>query len=299
MLVPATDAWAQRIVPNRVGATEAIQDRKSSVGLIVESSFATETPFVRDVLFAPSEAQGLGQVGPTASGEFVTGRVSSYVAVPYIVTAAFVPIDLPLPDLYEFEWNHGLGDARAGVSVDLLRQRPGTTSAPITFTVSTDVLAPTGMSRFESAEIPLGNGFWNVSLGAGVSRTLGGSRLVFANGGYVHRPPRTFERGELRFREATLTPGSIRFARAGFGFVAGESIVNLQIERTWVGGVIDDRQVVVEPEFVLTRVGVQVAVNRDRGLGGSVFAGLEMNEGDVRLTATFALPLVRIVGVDF
>jgi hypothetical protein len=287
-------AFAQRIIPDRAGATEAVTDRRSNIGLILDTSFSSETSFVREFLFAPGTDRDISQVSPTLSGELVTRRFSAYVSVPYIFSLGMVPMRLPLPDLYEFKLNSGAGDIRAGAVANLLAQGTGDGPSPLNLNISFDVLAPTGESRFETDSLPLGNGFWNLSYGVGVSRALNHKMLVFANGGEVKRVARTFADKQRNSTPLTLRPDEVRFARAGVGFVMKQSLLNIEVEQTLVGAVHPR-----ESEFRVMRLGTKSVVNRNHGLTGSIFAGVEFVGSNKRAVFSFAVPMLRIVGIDF
>lgn len=297
LLLSSVPASAQRIVPNPSGSDESSGARRSSIGLILETGLTNETSFYRESLFAPARDRLLVQVGPSAFGEVIAGRLSAYVLVPYVMNLGLVP-DAFFPDIYQFESNHGLGDIRGGASVELLRDDD---SAPLNVNVAIDIVHPSGTSRFESeSPLPLGNGFRNLAIGAGASRRLGARALVFSSFVHVERGERTFASPAIASRSLSLSPDDIRLVRSGLGVImAGTSLLSFQYERIDVGGVYGAGGAIVEEPLVVTRVGASITVNRGRGLNGSVFGGLELAGNDKRAVLSMAVPIVRIVGVDF
>lgn len=291
-------AKAQRIVPYPSGADETGPPPQSSVGLLLETGLANQTSFFRESLFAPAADRLLIQVGPSGFGEVVVGKASAYVLVPYVVNLGLLPTDPRFPDLYSFEWDHGLADVRGGTAFDLLRERD---NSPLNLNASLDFVAPTGESRFERESLlPLGNGFWNLAVSGGLSRRLSPRTLVFASGSHVERRKRTFRDSRLSIAPLTLIPEDIDLARGGIGVVLEHgSLLSFQFERMWLGAVLDGSQRLIEPSDVVTRIGANLAVNRGRGLNGSIFGGVELSGGDTRTVLTMAVPLFRIIGLDF
>jgi hypothetical protein len=292
----AIPVFAQRINP--VGEDERVSVRRSHISLLFDVTASTDTAFSRELLSAPDRDPGFAQLGPILDVEvFPSDRLAVYASVPYRVRLGTVERPGLLPGLYDFEERHGFGDTTAGMSVRLLDEARGRQDGnPLTVVAQVDLVVPTGMSRFEAPDMPLGSGLWHLSTGVGISRSLTDRVLVFSNVGRIMRRPASFRDYTSVTSASALEPEPVDFVRAGIGFGIGEtSLLNLHYERSRVGGVAP-----IEDAFTVNRVGVQLVATKRYGAPAIMFVGLEETAGRKAFVATLQLPVTwRIVGKTF
>jgi len=120
-----------------------------------------------------------GRLRPRATYLFSENSMI-YITIPYVCKYTFVGYTYFLDEKWEFVT--GLGDIRGGISYQLLSER----WRPVNVLAGVEVISNT--ARVYSGEgVPLGNGYWNIACGVGISKTVDPRGMLLASIGYVYR----------------------------------------------------------------------------------------------------------------
>ena len=237
-----------------------------------------------------------------------------YVVVPHICKYAFVGRTY----FFEEDWDLaiGLGDIRGGFSYSIMSER----RLPINLVVNAELISNTATAYYGSSENPrriygkgferparhdlqLGNGFWNIASGLGISKTDHHYRsMLFGNMGYVYRFKERFQRVTFEDRVIKTTveyhPRNISFYNLGSAFAVGEKSW-LGLEFQYTSGVRVEDGYASDLRLGITLKEVKGGVLTEIGFLGVGWLG-EWEEDPDYWLLTLTLPLrLKIFNVSF
>ncbi len=276
--------------------------KKSNINIGMDLAFSQINQHYSKPIFAVVDDE-MFQIGFAVRGYFpIMKNLSARIYVPYLIKAGIREDDRypnyaePLPGLSDYFRNDGVGDFTIDLNWNILANE----KYPVNLTTHLGILLAIGESRYHSGYkgyLPLGAGFHSVHLGTGVSRFLGFNFLLFTNGGYIYRFPRTFS--PTKFNSGLLhngkkyEPGKVFYIRAGLGmrlnFISYGQIVNLETEyisvaETGLSDIMISDYPIVESPYQVLRVGIKFIARQMRGETSFFFIGLEKRTygGDYR-----------------
>ncbi len=296
-------------IPNPAGEEElfGVQDisaegnlyKRGNAGVYFGFAGVLRDRYSKDIL--AYESNTYLQLGLTVQGHYdLLRNLRGYIELPYTAKLGFVEKEtspLPGPE-YEFEANTGFSDFVAGATWYALLQD----QSPVNVTSQTEVVLPFGECRFDpeyEGYFELGNGFGQLSLGVGVSRTVSPAVLLFANGAHVTRFSRTFTRRNYKLK---LEPDNVEFLSVGIGFLIGKNYqLNIQMEQASVGA-IKYRSYAFEPKYTYKSYGLKfIANSKKHGIPPyTAFVGVDEIKGKTYFAFGYYWPIgFRLFGIDF
>ena len=294
-------------VPNPAGEEELFveQDisgeeklyKRGTVGIYFGFVGVLSDRYSKDIL--ASESNTYLQPGLTVQGHYdLLRNLRAYFELPYLAKLGFVEQKGPLPGLYEFEANMGFGDFNGGALWHALSQD----QSPVNVTGQAEVTLPFGECRFDldyEGYFELGNGFGQLSLGVGVSRSVSPAVLLFANGAHVMRFSKTFTSRNYKLK---LEPDDVEFLSVGIGFLITEGFqLNIQMEQASVGA-IKYRSYALEQGYTYKSYGLKFIVNsKKRGIPPfTAFVGVDEIDARTYFALGYNWPIgFRLFGIDF
>lgn len=247
------------------------------IALNIGFNYADETRFYDGLL---SSINGLLlQAVPSVKGYFpLSQKVSLTGRIPFLLNLGLVK-DPSLPDLYNFEFNAGLGDVSAG----LWWQETYPGLAPLKLGIHIEVIAPTGSSRFDQADngfIDFGNGFWALPLEVAVVQNLSKEWYLFGNLGFIPRFSRTLTVGSTARK---LSPQPIYGFKGGAAYVVQggffkDVAIGIEYQHFAVGAitrVISDNTMLQEGALGIHRIGLKLSSVEHAAFASSSFIGIE------------------------
>lgn len=294
-------------ITDYIGNDEFLRSRrpqnKSNINVGMDLGFSQINQHYSKPIFSVVDDE-MFRVGFAVRGYFpLMTNLNARIYLPYFIKAGISEEDQypdyaePLPGLSDYYRNDGFGDFTIDFDWNILTHE----KYPVDLTTHLGLLMAVGESRYHSGYkgyLPLGSGFHSVHLGAGISRFLGFNVLLFTNGGYIHRFPRTFSptkyNSGLIHSGEKYEPGKVFYVRAGLGmrlnFISYGQIVNLETEyisigETGLGDISISDYPVVESPFQVWRAGIKFIARHVRGETSFFFIGVEKRyyDGNYRL----------------
>ncbi|MBD3290113.1 hypothetical protein GF337_15000 [candidate division KSB1 bacterium] len=304
LLMITTQLYPQ--MTDYIGDEEFLRSRrpvKSNINLGMDLAFTQINQHYSKQFYTVVDDEML-QLAFAVRGYFpITKNLRARVYLPYLIKAGISEDEQypdyaePLPGINDYFSNDGFGDFMIDFDWNIL----DIDDHPVRLVTHLGLLLATGESRYHSGYkgyLPLGSGFHSVHLGTGISRFLSYNFLLFTNGGYIHRFPRTFS--PTRYNSGRLhngekyEPGEVFYVRAGLGmrlnFISYGQIVNLETEyisvgETGLGDIMISDYPMVESPYQVLRAGIKFLARQRRGESSYFFIGMEKRyyDGDYRL----------------